>query len=64
MSFLGSPSIPAPAALPAPPKIDDPAVQAAAAKERKLARLRRGRRSTILSRGNQQDTGTKELLGQ
>ena len=40
-----------------PPKIEDPEVQTASAKERKLLRLRRGRQSTILSRPKLQQTG-------
>lgn len=40
-----------------PPKIEDPEVQAASAKERKLLRLRRGRQSTILSRPKLQPSG-------
>ena len=44
------------------PSREDPEVQAAREKERKLQRLRKGRQSTILSKPPQQ--GGKTLLGQ
>lgn len=53
--------------MPAAPATTDPAVEEAAAKERALARLRKGRSSTILtSLIGQPDgvTGKKTLLGQ
>lgn len=46
----------------APPSVDDPQVEAARMKERKLSKLRRGRASTILSRGNRDfSRGTNQL---
>lgn len=42
---------------PKPPTKDDPEVQAASARERKLLRLKRGRQSTILSSSRRQQTG-------
>lgn len=48
-----------------PPKVDDPEIQAAAAKERKLQRIRRGRSGTILTNvGQQVREQAKQLTGQ
>jgi len=54
------------APAPAPPQKSDADVQAAMEKERALARLRKGRSSTILTSGlGLEDAGTKKtLLGQ
>lgn len=51
---------------PAPPAKDDPAVQQVAADERARLRARRGRSSTILTRGvltGAEESGTNSLLG-
>lgn len=62
MCFGSSPSV---SPQPAAPSVTDPAVEEAAAKERALARLRKGRRSTILTSFLGEDTGKgKTLLGQ
>ena len=64
-SLFAGPSLPKVAETPAAPKVEDPAVQAAAAKERKLLRLRKGRQSTILTSLSQQTGGAgKQLTGQ
>jgi len=60
---FGSPSIPILQPQPKPPKESDPEVQAAMEKEKELARLRRGRASTILtSFTGLDDTGKKKTL--
>jgi len=61
--FGGGTSYTAPAME--PPKKSDAEVQAAMEKERSLARLRKGRRSTILTSGLDLDdtSGKKTLLG-
>ena len=53
------------APAPAVPKTSDTEVQAAMEKERELARLRKGRRSTILTSGlvGLENTGKATLLG-
>jgi carbohydrate-binding DOMON domain-containing protein len=60
----GGSSAPAPVSMAAPSK-SDAEVQAAMEKERTLARLRKGRSSTILTSGlGLDDGGKKTLLGQ
>lgn len=56
----------APAVVTPAPKVSDADVQASMEKERALARLRKGRSSTILTSGlGLEDAGTKKtLLGQ
>lgn len=55
-----------PAVQPAPkmPSSSDAEVEAARERERKLARLRKGRRSTILTPLSDESGGSKTLLGQ
>lgn len=51
---------------PEPPKREDPAIQQAAADERARLRGRRGRASTVLTRGvltGPEEPGTSTLLG-
>ena len=57
--LFGGPSLPAVKPAIDPPKATDPEVTAAAAKERKLQRLRRGRQSTLLTNVAAQ-TGTQK----
>ena len=60
---FGSPSIPALQPQQKAPKESDPDVQAAMEKEKELARLRRGRASTILTSFTGLDsTGQKKTL--
>ena len=65
-NIFGGPKLPAVPQAKAAPKVEDPEVQAAAARERKLQRLRRGRQSTILTGlGEQTSPGqAKVKLGQ
>jgi len=49
--IFSAPAAPQPVAAPAPPKIDDAAVQAKAAAERRRLQLQQGRASTILTSG-------------
>ena len=58
-------SKPKPVVYQEPPKENDPAVEAALAKEELLARKRKGRASTILSTQNEAPaTGGKTTLGE
>jgi hypothetical protein len=50
--------------LPPAPKASDADVEAAAQKERELARLRKSRKSTILTQMATDNSGNKTLLGQ
>lgn len=60
---FGGGSAPAVQPAPDPPAKNDAAVQASMEKERALARLRRGRSSTILTSGlGLEDPGTKKTL--
>ncbi len=66
MGFGGS-KAPAPVAYTEPPAGNDPAVEAALAKEKLLAKKRKGRASTILSDQSAEPvagTGQKTLLGE
>lgn len=62
--FMGG-SKPKPVVYQEPPKENDPAVEAALAKEALLARKRKGRASTILStKSNDPAVGGKTMLGE
>lgn len=64
-ALFSSPTLPKVQQAIEPPKVTDPEVQAAAAKERKLQRIRRGRQSTILtSLGPDVNRQAKQLTGQ
>ena len=60
----GTASTPEHAPLPPAPKTTDADVEEAAQKERELARLRKGRKSTILTDMATDSSGRKTLLGQ
>lgn len=63
-NILGGSKTPDIISLPATPTVSDADVEAAAQKERELARKRKGRKSTILTDMATDTSGNKTLLGQ